>query len=566
MPLGDIPALPEKELQAINRLMEDKQYQIKATSSLFHQDKADRVNPDFVLYTLNDFLGHIQHCVAATQRLLPPSGETEFYAALSKERPLIVDFIGIIHDIEVKQLSAQLSALQKNAHELSVANLVPFVRLLYRSLLRVYYIGADGVSRMYRALYRRILDKIPSTNKDSLKALSTEAIEEWHFIFNRVYPGLYPLVLRMCATSLLSPQQLFYANGSKVLSWLSLTPKEILILRAEDELDSAAPVVASPEPSEPRPVAKPEVPEKVLRGLDVLERLFPEAGWKNLDTMPDFGPYFQSILHFGDGFIQLSPQNPLHQTMVLFGILEQLFQGLRLIKFKPLDNTASAGDNADIIKILEDWILYQEAVFEKIFSNDLKAYTHQIYTQPDFKKTPYGRKLLANLYSLTRSFFMPWFNVYVFGSSKLSKDDRLPPFYIRVAHLKRLLSRYAADIEIAPPKMEQSSETALSYILNPWAPYKFDIANSVSRRLDALCGGKHAKGRTNAQLIEYTLDILYVLDWWINDKDSFAYREPPEYLYRVVEPGSSVPAFGLTPRTDVDSLFVRHLKDAQGLA
>ncbi len=46
----------------------------------------------------------------------------------------------------------------------------------------------------------------------------------------------------------------------------------------------------------------------------------------------------------------------------------------------------------------------------------------------------------------------------------------------------------------------------------------------------------------------------------LNDKKSFAYSDTPDYLYRVVEKGSSVPAFGINPRTDIDMIFTKSLK------
>ena len=80
---------------------------------------------------------------------------------------------------------------------------------------------------------------------------------------------------------------------------------------------------------------------------------------------------------------------------------------MRQIGFEVLPPETAFEEPADITEILEDWVLYQEAVFDKEFSDDLKSYTHQIYTQPDFYKTPYGRKLLSNLYTMIKTMFLP---------------------------------------------------------------------------------------------------------------------------------------------------------------
>lgn len=240
-----------------------------------------------------------------------------------------------------------------------------------------------------------------------------------------------------------------------------------------------------------------------------------------------------------------------------------VFQGLRLIKFEALPPTSSKDDIEDIQSILEEWILYQELILDKNFSPELKAYTHQIYTQPNFHKAPYGRKLLSGMYTLIKNMFLPYFDVRMYGYAKLPKDDRLAPFYTRVSRLKRLLERYNEALGPWPPSLDNALDSSVPGVMNPWEPYKFDIANPLSRRLDALCGGKASKIRTNALLIHSTLMILNVLDWWINDDSSYAYHETPEYLYRTVEPGSSVPAFGVHARSDVEILFMKHLKENQ---
>jgi hypothetical protein len=560
---GRLPVISDKELLAMNQLMAESAYQIKLPFSFLRPDRTDKINPDFVLYTLNDHLGHIQRCFAATVKMLPSADHEGFFRSLSAKDPVAASLMKIVCDIDIKSLSSQLGVLQNNARNMTVDQLVPFIRILYRSILRAYYLGSPGISRLYKAVFFHVSEGRSPADAANLKVLTTGAIDEWYYIFNHLFPGLYPLLLRMCSPRVLSLSELFYAHGSMVLSWLSLVPSDILILRERDTQPKPVPVpvVLPPEPVRTEEVG-PVLSDDVKKGLALLERLFPEAGWDRLDEMPDMCPYFQPILHFSDAFIQLSPDNPLHVTMILFWILEELFQGLRLIKFNSLESTSATDDVEDIDAILEEWILYQESIFDKTFSDDLKAYTHQIYTQPDYYKTPYGRKLLSNLYTLTKHMFLPWFDIRMYGSAKATKDDRLPPFFIRVSRLRHLLVRYYREIREAPAGSDADPSGVLSGIRNPWEIYKFDIANPVSRRLDAICGGKHSRTRTNALLIEYTSSVLSVLDWWINSKDSYGYKVAPEYLYRVIEPGSAIPAFGVTARTDIETLFIQHLRSS----
>lgn len=558
--VGGLPLVSEKVLSAMNQLMAEKDYRIKPPISRFRPDRTDFVNPEFVLYTLNDYLGHLQQCVAATKKMIPDEkGNPSISAAFREYDGLSFRLISLVKEINIRQLSILLSDLQANAHEVSVSRLVPFVRLLFLDLLRVYYLGADMVGKKYRSAYAFAQQAFG--DDDGRKGFATSAIVEWQYVFERIYPGLYPLVLRMCSTEFLSMHQLYYANGSKILSWLDLKPADILIATEKDltQQEKKIAIPAAAAPKEPATVAGP--PETVMKGLRLLDRLFPEAGWLSLETMPDLCPYFLPILDFQDAFIQLAPDNPMQQTLVLLRILEEMFQGLRLVRFEPLEPISLRDDVEDIYKIFENWIEYQEEIFDKTFSADFKSYTHQVYTQPDFRKNPYGRKLLSNMYTLIRSMFLPYFDISLYGSARMQKDDRLSPLYTRVARLKRLLERYYAAIQADSIKIEKDPEASIPGILNPWAPYKFDIANTVSTRLDALLGGKHARQRTNAALVECTLSVVHVLDWWVNDRNSYAYQNSPKYLYRVIEPGSSVPAFGVKPRTDVDVIFAKHLKD-----
>lgn len=561
---GSLPDLKGKTLADMNVLLEDKPWRIKLPAGFLRNEKADRVNPDFVLYTLNDFMGHLQNCVAATRKILPPE-ESSFYTAYNTLNPIGFRTLIITSTVDIKLLGTLTGELQARSRDLMLVHLIPLVYVLFRSLIKVYYLGAAEIGKQYRTAYNWMCREFVPADPDGLKKNTAQAIEEWNYIFNTVIPAFYPLLLRMSAQQFYSMNQLFYAKGSLLLQWLNIRTDEVLFIKEGDKSadDTLLRVTETRVPVK-QPEEKKSFPDTVREGLALLEDLFPEAGWKNLEYMPDFCPYFLPVLNFQDAFIQLAPDNPLHQTLILFWILEELFQGLRQIKFETLPSISIQDESEDINRILEDWILYQEIVLDKSFSNDLKSFTHQIYTQPDFSKSPYGRKLLSNMYSLIKAVFLPHFDIRLYGISKPTKDDRLPPFYSRVVRLRRLLDRYYEAIVDAADKSDVIKDGSVPGILNPWDAYKFDIPNVVSRRLDALCGGKTSKMRTNALLVRVTLMILNVLDWWINSRDSFAYRATPDYMYRVIEPGSSVPAFGVTSRTDIDAVFVKHLKSRAG--
>lgn len=137
-----IPTPAEKELQAMNQLMTDKQYRIKASVNFLRTDRSDRVNPDFLLYTLNDYLGHVQKCVASTKKMIPFENGEAFLQALSEYDPISGSLLIISSTIDLSQLTRSLQSLQKRSSEIVVTDLYPFMQILFKSLIRVYYLGA----------------------------------------------------------------------------------------------------------------------------------------------------------------------------------------------------------------------------------------------------------------------------------------------------------------------------------------------------------------------------------------------------------------------------------------
>ena len=60
--------------------------------------------------------------------------------------------------------------------------------------------------------------------------------------------------------------------------------------------------------------------------------------------------------------------------------------------------------------------------------------------------------------------------------------------------------------------------------------------------------------------MKYTLCALRVLDWWINDKGSIAYKMKMIIPYRTIE-NTGEPQFAVALRSDQQDLFVRHMRN-----
>ena len=96
-----------------------------------------------------------------------------------------------------------------------------------------------------------------------------------------------------------------------------------------------------------------------------------------------------------------------------------------------------------------------------------------------------------------------------------------------------------------------------------YSHFNFYIPNVVSKRLDVLLGAKRddaTTAATNANLIKYTLCVVAVLDWWINNPDSPAYTADAAHFYRTGKDGS--PEFSAQIRSDQNQLFADAVKKA----
>ncbi|WP_221934135.1 hypothetical protein, partial [Klebsiella pneumoniae] len=92
------------------------------------------VLPDFVLNTLHNHLGHIQKFNTSIKHLVNHANET--YKQQIKQTPSVFfKTIKFINEWDLKELRDAYAELEKKADECTVTMLIPFTRILYRSLL-----------------------------------------------------------------------------------------------------------------------------------------------------------------------------------------------------------------------------------------------------------------------------------------------------------------------------------------------------------------------------------------------------------------------------------------------
>ena len=184
---------------------------------------------------------------------------------------------------------------------------------------------------------------------------------------------------------------------------------------------------------------------------------------------------------------------------------------------------------------------------------------NQTYSQSDFEKTQFGKKLLNSILWQTNYHFLPNFKFDKLLLERPVDESRLAPLFNRTDFARKYLSDVVAMCDRAASKKGNVSE-----VENPWEHYKFDIQNEVSKRLDVLLGAQNTSENTtatNANLIKYTLCVLSVLDWWINNPDSPAYKTSPKHIYRI-NPEDGKPEFSVPERKDQNKLFADQIRAA----
>jgi hypothetical protein len=96
---------------------------------------------------------------------------------------------------------------------------------------------------------------------------------------------------------------------------------------------------------------------------------------------------------------------------------------------------------------------------------------------------------------------------------------------------------------------------------NPWESYVFQVPNPVSIRLNALLAHKK---KNNAALIFFALAVTTVLDYLVNNENSWAYAlERPGPLFRSVNGEGVMPQFGVESLIDADAIFKETIKQRE---
>lgn len=562
----NLPEISSKEKALMNRIMMSEDYKIKPNYGLFNfmrhfkKNGTELVRKTFVEYDIQNHIEHLQNFITNVKSIIQICPETYKQKIITSQE----DKFRVLKTVggwKMHEIKAIVLSLQNTADTTTVAMLIPFIKAVYRDVIKIYYLGETKITNLFKEIYNDLI-KYPKFDQKKALTFCKGAMSEWFYVYTQIIKGFYPLLMRMCSSKFDYFQDFFLGQSNNILNFLELTKFDVLLpnKKAKRPEDAKLEITTDEEKKEEAGTNKKKADEEKKRknlidaGLKLLDTMFPEAGFLNFSNFPDMFPYFQPLYQFRDGYNLLAAENPLQITITLLRITEDIFQGCRNIIFTDENTTADTSDK--LSSVLAEWSLYREVLFEKNYAEQITDLVNNEYSQPDFKSTLFGKKIITSLLWQTKYNFLPHFMFEQLLLEKPKNDSPYRSLCMRTTFLVNFLTDLSKQIDSAA-----ATKAEILGIKNPWDRYRFDIPNPVSKRMDVLLGAKKTTdtAATNANLIKYALCVVMVLDWWINDKNSPAYSADSTKIYRINE-NDGGPAFSAPERTDQNKLFAERVK------
>jgi hypothetical protein len=524
----------------------------------------DVVSRVFVVMEMEDYFLPLNKLVNKV-RLIFPRNNTSRSKKFKQNYPFAFSILDTIRYWNIEKISASLARLQAHPRAVIISDFQEIIKEFYRPLVLLEMLDSEkDISKAVASL-----DYMLENDPDNQITHSTQ--DEIAFLFDKVTEDtrwrLYPFLLKFISDSFVPCEVFFNEYESRIRDFLGIDPNDIIRpsrsrksrgvnmakerrQTGEDADSDEDAILGLPTPdteeNSAHPVSPNSIPKAVQRGLQVLEQLFPEAGWEKLDAFPDIYHYFAKSLSLKKNADVIDPDNPMLQALVLMQILEELFYGFRSITFNEV-----GFDLPEFLEIIDEWHKLIENCFERAYLPRLAEFVKLFYNPLEPKKKTYTMKLREELNWLARLFLFPSLKIDSFAQMLVQKKDVIPIFP-KIRILRQDFTVIAEEIEKALQEGGASAMARCAAVNNPWDPYVFQVANPLSKRLDMLLGKEN---RTNVSLIYYTLSVLTVLDYFINNPNSWAYQTNTAKLFR------SSDADGLLPESlpekfiDADAVF-----------
>jgi len=560
----------------------------------FFKEPVDFVSPRFVTVRMNEYYSKIEKLVTSARNLFPKTNSKR-NNQLKRTSPFIYKILDILRNWNIEQLASNISELQAHPRSIKTTDFVEVLRGIYRPLFILEEISIDNMKSAFKLIYKILYIESPMDAKGKYQDVIRNIITTLSDIRRNVHFGLYPLVMKLISDRYLNYERFFIERRRRFMAFLNITEAEQLnaadlkpqqiesidVETLQKELSDETAAADETEPSgeegkeqEKKPDEDPNDPKVIERkakedaekaemkareqGRAALEALFPKAGWRKLEEYPDLYPYFANVYSMRHGYELIAPNDPLQQVSVLLHILDDLLIGMRHINFgsitgpdgKPVDV------NHELSDIINNWRRYIEDSFSRDYLPRLNEYCRMLENSKEARVTAYAKKQLNELQWIKRLYFLPYYKFESIGPPPFPKQDIIS-FYTEIRKLRKFLTIVAKGIENGIRSGGAAAKAPCGGINNPWEAYTFQVPNTVSRHMDMMLPPER---RVNATLIFFTLSTVTVLDYLVNNENSWAYSGRSVPLFRSIRNEGITPLFGVDEKLDADQIFRDSLK------
>jgi len=566
------------------------EFDIKTSGQVFlsmisiFSEITDSVNPAFVTRRMTEYYKKIETLVVSTRSMFPRNN-IKRNEKMKKSAPLVYSILDVIRYWNIEKISGDLTRIQSHPKNIKVSDFNEILRAIYRPLFVLELLDPDAHIRgAYKILYKLLYIESPVDAQSKYQDLIRTTLTAFFEVRRDIHFLLYPLLMKSVSAKLVYYERFFIERRNRIMAFLNVTENDQINPAAKvndeakdqqdtgeesgeeeilPELDQIQEDQKEEETEESKALQAAEEAEKKAldRGLQTLETLFPKAGWDRLPVFPDFYPYFVEIFDLRKGMVNIAPTDPMHQILILMRILEELFFGLRYVSFGAIPDSRGKLQGIDSLigEIINSWRHYFEASIEKEYLPRLSEYIRILEGSSEERSSPYAKKVLTELHWVKRLYFLPYYKFESFGPPPFSKRD-ITPIFREVSNLRKYLTMVAAGIEHGNKAGGAEKKAPCDGIDNPWEPYVFQVPNPLSMRLDTLLAPKI---RNNAALVFFCLAVTAVLDYLINNENSWAYSSKPSPLFRSINGEGLQPLTGVDDKIDADAIFKQSIKQRQ---
>jgi len=571
--------------------------QVLTSMFSFLKEPVDYVSPRFVTVRMNEYYKKIERLVTAVRSLYPQTN-VKRNNQLKRIAPFVFKLMDTIRSWNIEQLSINLAELQAHPRTVRVTDFTDILRNVYRPMFILEGLSIEHIKSAFKLIYKILYIETPIEAKEKYQDIIRNIIISVADIRKNVQFGLYPLLMKLISDRYIVYERFFIERRRRFMAFLNVAENERLNVAdlspqqienidietlqkelSEEETNGEEAKINGEEgeaqekkeeedPNDPKVIerkAKEEAEKADLKareqGMIVLEALFPKAGWDKLEEYPDLYPYFADLYGMRRGYELIAPSDPLQQVSVILHILDDFLIGMRNINFDSaagLDGNSARANN-ELGDIINNWRRYIEDSFSRDYLSRLSEYCRLLENSADARMTPYAKKNLNELHWIKRLYFLPYYKFESLGPPPFPKQDIIS-FYAEIRKLRKSLTVIAKGIENGIRAGGAAAKAPCSGIRNPWERYNFQIANPVSRRMDMMLSPER---RINATLVLFSLSVVTVLDYIVNNDNSWAYGTRPGPLFRSVRNEGISPVFGIEEKLDADQIFRESLKSKQ---